>query len=480
MAEFVRPNFSNVSVLGEFPPMLLTRKLSHVLKHESTLLPEREVGTRLDKIGLRPYTSDELSRAFATLTAALDTREKSPALDIPRITWRDLAEVPVDEQAFVALWGGTNQRSGIITKESGRFLGETFSHHRIPKDTESRTMTVHGLAEAIGDHLLGGFDEVHHRKEDYQHVKAMGVSLGFPILNTVEDHGIDARPNGKPSNWNLTDIDLEVPAEVQPALGPALISHLQANGLGVERVYFLHDTIATGNDVSDWDAHGDPVPVSFIGGTGTSAELHGETLDISSYTDILPGNLLQEYMTKNGKMPLGNALKYLTGGDRIRQRMVGAVSLLTENDPNLIRTENLRDINTYLQTKKFNFFDGPRRPSDPKSAELFYDRLYFKLEPQERELVEGITYRAYEQAGQVMGLMIAATLHQGGYDGKGHLPFPVAGGVIQGNMLVQRKVLDTLAQFYPEAHIQLMNAYDDSGVGKFTLVQENHRRQRTS
>lgn len=427
----------------------------------------RGVEKFLGEKGLRRYTRAELSVARRKITGELVKKAEGDASIAYRdnVTGDKLSAVPDGKKVLATNWGGTHQKTSIISKEGGELIDTVIN--REPFTDKSKPLKTEELARVIGDHILMGAATL--TESERNEFGAVGVSVGFPV-SYVEDSeiGLDARLTANPQNWNVTDIDLTTDLRERPRLGKPLLEYLQDHGLPVKKVFIKHDALATGDD-TPLEAPDGNLPVSFVLGTGSSAQVNGQELGVSAIEDAFPQSEIFEHMAEAEYIPEKNkkAVRARIGGQRTKLQVAAAIDLCAEEGL-LERAETAEEVRRFMQNKE-NGSILSQLASGNLSREQFNAQGMAELSIKDYEVLTLASAIALEQAGQVSGTIIAAIMDYAGYDGSSEQVIPVAGSVINKGIGVKETAKETIDALIPDNNISLYSACDRKGIGAMAL-----------
>lgn len=431
-----------------------------------------EIAARLDELGLRPFTPDELRelnrRLAKTISIGL-TRTTEPNITdggvlaaptgVQIITSAQVKAVPDHARGITVAAGGTNWIFAEMQKEpSGQVVIGRSVVRNLPEN--ERQHTADSFMEIIADGMARVAEPCGLMHEGRL---PLSVSLGFPQINVETDTGdIDARfPRRKlPKFWEITDYDDSLPPRQQPSLAQLIKEKLRARGLaGVEQVVILNDTVAVALDVQ----HEDDAPVGFVFGTGTNGAMYAGrekglvNLEIG-HAEVMDQDAVLEVMQSHGWAPdRRRIMEYWMGGAFIPARVMAGVELLGDfvSSPDTINQQISRSQNQALIS------DMARgRPSPLVGLSVVADDYL---------VAQMCAERALHQAAQTVGLHLACVCQAVNIT-SGTVSIPYEGSVLGKAHRVKERALETVRTLLPELTLKPYEASGMIGVGKLAMV----------
>lgn len=435
-----------------------------------------EIDQRLDELGLRALTIEELQALSGRLHEAISiglNRTGEPTITdggvlaaptgVQMITPQDVKRVPDHQRGITAACGGTNWIFAETQKEpSGQVvIGRSFVR-TIPEN--ERQHTFESFAEIIADGLARVAQQCDLMNED---VLPLSVSLGFPQINVETDQGdIDAHiPRRKlPKFWEITDYDEAIPPLQQPRLGHLIKEKLRAKGVrGVEKIVLVNDTVAVALDVQHDGEQGKDAPVGFVFGTGTNGALYANpragivNLEIG-HAAIMEQDELLHVMQRHGWAPdTRQIMEYWMGGAFIPARVMAGVELLSE----FVSSADI--VNQQIATSQ-----NPALISDMARGRQS-PLVGLSLVADDYVVAQTCAMRALHQAAQLIGVHIATVCHVIQYT-QGVAFIPYEGSVLGKGHHVKQTALATAKILVPNLQLKPYEASGMIGVGKLAMA----------
>ncbi len=442
----------------------------------ATQLNHAAVQKRLDEIGLRPFTADEVRELADRLSKSISIGLKRPGeptntdggvlaapTGVQHIKLAEVQKVPDHTRGITAACGGTNWIFAETQKEpNGQVtIGRSFVR-KIPEN--ERQHTYDSFTEIIADGIARVAKQCELLNEP---TLPVSISLGFPQINTeTADGDIDALiPRRKlPKFWEITDFTEAVPALQQPSLARLIKAKLKAKGVsGVGQLVMVNDTVAVALDVQHGGDEGEDAPVGFVFGTGTNGALFAGkkkgmvNLEIG-HAEIMDQEPVLEVMQKRGWAPdTRPIMEYWMGGAFIPARVMAGVELLSEfvSDSKAINKQITGSQNQALIS---DMAKGRQSPLVGLSL-LADDYMVAQL----------CAKRALHQAAQLIGVHLATVCQAVKYT-EGIAFIPYEGSVLGKGHHVKRKALETAKLLLPQLELKPYEASGMVGVAKLALV----------
>lgn len=431
-----------------------------------------DMKTRLDELGLRPFTDAELRDLSQRLRTTIDiglNRQGEPvitdggvlaaATGVQAITPTQVRSIPDGQRGITAACGGTNWIFAETRKQpDGQVvIGRSFVR-TIPE--QKRQHTFDSFAEIIADGMARVAEQYDLMNED---VLPLSLSLGFPQINSQTPQGdIDAKIPRRhlPKFWEITDYDESIPPNEQPSLGERIKEKLRARGVhGVHSIAIVNDTVAVGLDVQ----HDKDAPVGFVFGTGTNGAMYAGTekgmvnLEIG-HAEIMDKDAMLTIMQTRGWAPdTRRIMEYIMGGAFIPARVMAGIELLKDfvSSPDAINQQISESSNPALMSDMAKGRQSPLVGLSLAADDYFAAHLCAR--------------RAIHQAGQLIGIHIGTVCEAVGYtNGKVYVPYE--GSVLGKGYLVKQRALQTVKTLLPNVELIPYEASGMVGVAKLAMV----------
>lgn len=435
-----------------------------------------QVTQRLDHIGLRPFTLEELQELSRRLRKSISIglkRQGEPTLTdggvlaaptgVQHITLEQVQKVPDYMRGITAACGGTNWIFAETQKEpSGQVtIGRSFVR-KMPEN--ERQHTYDSFTEMIADGIARVAKQC-----DLMHESTLpvSISLGFPQINTETEEGdVDALlPRRKlPKFWEITDYKETMSVLKQPSLAKLIKAKLKAKGVsGVTKIVMVNDTVAVALDVQHGGEEGKDAPVGFVFGTGTNGAMYANkkkgmvNLEIG-HAEIMDMDPVLEIMQKRGWVPeKKQIMEYWMGGAFIPARVMAGVELLADfvSSPAEINKQISRSQNQALISDMAKGRQSPLIGLSLKADDYLVARMCAK--------------RALHQAAQLIGVHLATVCQAAKYT-EGMAFIPYEGSVLGKGHDVKRKALETAKILLPNMELKPYEASGMVGVAKLAMI----------
>lgn len=429
--------------------------------------------SRLDAIGLQPFTEEELRGLSLRLSRSISiglartgapTTTDGGALAAPTgmqpITLEQVQQVPDGVRGITAACGGTNWVFAETRKEpSGQVtMGRSATRKFLENE---RQYTYDSFTEIIAEGIAGLAKECGLMNES---TLPVSISLGFPQINTDTAEGdVDALlPRRKlPKFWVITDYDESVPALKQPSLAQLIKVKFTAKGIsGVDQIVILNDTVAVALDVQHGGKDGADAPVGFVFGTGTNAALFAGqkkglvNLEIG-HTEVMEQDKVLEVMQRHGWVPENRSyMEYWMGGAFLSARVMAAVELVGElvSDAAAINQQIAGSDNQSLVSEL----------AQGGSAGL-------SLADHDLKILQACSQRVLHQAAQLIGVHLV-TVCQAAKAVTGAVSIPYEGSVLGKGFEVRQQALEVVKLLLPKMELKPYEASGMVGVAKLAMV----------
>lgn len=417
-----------------------------------------------DDMGFRPYSEDELRDTYQDLYAAVAigmSRNGDPTMEdggvkaiptgVSSLSYEEWDSVPTQSTAIACSYGGTNWITAHTEKlKNGRLKiinKRTRSIGKAERTIEFRNFVGMMAAEIEGVSYPNNPNKV-----------PIGISLGFAHRNISDSRGVEACliPRGPSKNWDIQ-------YSPNPVVGKELREQLPGRGVQVGKIFILNDTNAVANQINP---HGDSkLPVGFVFGTGTNAALYDRNLEIG-LARMGIGDSLSDTLPRPGHVT--TTIENIIGGDNIRARVVTALKLLETDhrSSGLLPGDHEKDL---------SLIDGvmiSRIAEGSCSCHELEQLFGFSITTNELQIWEETTRRALIQAGQLIGVVMAAVTSAAGYT-NGPAQVPVEGSVYWNGYGVQDRAKDTLSMLSPHQELSFYPASGLLGMAQIALARGN-------
>lgn len=435
-----------------------------------------DIGKRLDQLGLRPFSEEELRKLSLRLSKSISIGLKRPGepvitdggvlaapTGVQAITLEQVQKVPDHTRGITAACGGTNWIFAETQKEpSGQVtIGRSFVRKILEQE---RQHTYDSFAEIIADGIFRVAKQCELLNEERL---PLSISLGFPQINVETTGGdIDARfPRRKlPKFWEITDYDESKPAPKQPSLAELIKGKLQDKGMkGVQQLVMVNDTVAVALDVQHGGDDGEDAPVGFVFGTGTNGAMFAGkkkgmvNLEIG-HAEVMDQDAVLEVMQKHGWAPDNRPImEYWMGGAFIPARVMAGVELLGEfvSDSKIIHKQITGSQNQALIS---DMAKGRQSPL-----------VGLSLMADDYMVVQLCAKRALYQAAQLIGVHLATVCQAVKYT-EGMAFIPYEGSVLGKGHHVKRRALEAAKTLLPGMELKPYEASGMVGVAKLAMV----------
>jgi hexokinase len=437
---------------------------------------------QLDSLGVRPFTEVEMTAMYDALSQAIAigiTRTGEPTtadgglLALPTgiepISLDQVQQVPDGTPVITAACGGTNWMFAVATKQAdGKMTLSEPVVRPIPED--ERQHTFQSLIDLMADEILTVGRE-YHLLETSQ--LPIAISFGFPQHNVRTDDGdIDARLTSKqlPKFWQITDLDETLPVDQQVSLSGLLRESLLARGfVSIGSIVFVNDTVAVALDVQHGD--GADLPVGFVFGTGTNGAMFANTekgivnLEIG-HAGVVPRDAVLDMMEQHQWVPNTHGImEYWMGGGYLPGRCAATILGLRDQfiDADQLASSIVNSTNQAIVSDLADTTSSPQQ-------------LQLHVAPQEFAMIQTIAQRVLHQAGQLIGLHIAAVCQAVNYTtGSTHVPYE--GSLLAKGYRVATITDATVKHLLPGSDITPYRASGILGIAKLALLKTQARNQ---
>ena len=436
-----------------------------------------EIETKLDELGLRPFSDNELrdisTKLEKTISIGLSRKGEPVTTDggvlaaptgVDAITSEQVANVPDGVRGITAACGGTNWIFAETVKEPNGQVAIGRSFVRTIYENE-RQHTYENFAGIIADGIA---EATNIAGLTHEARLPISVSLGFPQINSKTPEGdIDARiPRADlPKFWTITDYDDSVPPAEQPSMAKLIREKLIAKGIsGVGPIAIVNDTVAVALDVRvENGASGVNAPIGFVFGTGTNGAMYGGeekgmvNLEIG-HAEVMPKDSILDIMQQRGWAPdTRQIMEYWMGGAFIPGRVMAGLLSLKEyvSSPDVA-------IKQIIDSK------NPALISDMASGRTS-PLVGLSLLADDYLIAQMCAERAFGQAAQMIGVHLATVSKISGYaDGEVYIPFE--GSVLGKGHGVKKSARRTVETLVPGLRLVPYEASGLVGVGKLAMV----------
>lgn len=440
----------------------------------------------LEKNDIRLFSPEELNTIFTNLKQSIQTGAQRPK-DAPvitdnpdgglgaipsgvePITQEQINQVPNESIALTAACGGTNWIFTIARKNEDGSVDLADPVIKPIPETH-RKHTFDSLMDVIGQHLAGVAKKYH--VQDTHHLP-IAVSFGFPQVNLrLENGDIDARITcGElPKKWYITDCSISVDPENQPSLTALLRAKLTKYGVQAPgRIVMVNDTVAVALDVQYDASEHKELPVGFVFGTGTNAAMYGDEekgiLNLEAgHSAPIEADDIYKIMEQRGYTNTEHAvMEHWTGGAHVPYRMAAALELLKE------------DFGDRWQEWAEEIIGNQHQALISDIAQGDFQYVYtLNPTPEEAGILQELAKWALAQAGQSIGIMLAATASAAGYtEGTAYVPYE--GSLMKKGYMVEAYAVETLDTLIPGQDLHPYTASGMIGVAKLALVKSYNR-----
>ncbi len=424
-----------------------------------------------EKIGIGLRSHQELVEASTGLVQAMRSKEGlglSP-LDtgVESITEVDWEKVEVGVVALVGAFAGTNWVVGVGKKldDGGVEFTELIREAIIAPAEKERTFDE--FVELMDTYLsraviMGEKDGVFNRSE----VVSVGISLGFPHQNYLEEGDVDTRftKGVLTKGWVVTDYDDEISLEEQPLVGKRLKEVFARDEKCFIKpdipLVIVNDTHALEGDV-DFGVEDWILAIGAVFGTGINAFVDGYNFELGA-TELVFDEVIarmQEKKLISGDRKYG--VENVVGGVGLNARLRMALEILSEKEG----VSELQEVADALMKSDSEMVSkiaaGAVKISKEISSVPFPD-----IDMWVRKLAQGVML----QAGENIGLLCYAAAVVSGWDGCSPALINTEGGVIEHGWGVKDKALEVMAELSEEKLLGFREASGLNGVAKMSLV----------
>jgi len=384
------------------------------------------------------------------------------ASHVQPVTKQQLDAIPVGSVAITCACGGTNWIFTITKKSAdGSFILEQGFIRPMPEGERSHTFA--SLIGIIADEIASVVKAFN--LKDLKELP-IAVSLGFPQTNMrIENGDIDARITHSvlPKMWRITDCNPALEAKNQPSLAALLRQALHARAIDTQgRIVFVNDTIAVVLD-EESQSGVQTLPIGFVFGTGANSAVKGQSDDgilniESGRSHIVEADDITRIMADRGWSQSGVVvLEHWVGGAYLPKRAAAAV---------LAVADRLTDAEQVA--KKILTSDQQTLLSDIASGES-PKNFGLHIGPSEYPIIREQVATVLKQAGQLVGVHIAAVAAAVGYTG-GKVVIPYEGSLYAKGHGIAETAMHTVGQLIPSADIQMVHVSGMRGVAKLALA----------
>lgn len=435
-----------------------------------------DIGKRLDQLGLRPFTLEELHELSHRLSKSISIGLKRPGeptntdggvlaapTGVQHIKLEQVQKVPDHMRGITAACGGTNWIFAETQKEpNGQVtIGRSFVR-KMPEN--ERQHTYDSFTEVIADGIARVAQQCDLMNEQ---ILPVSISLGFPQINTETEEGdVDALlPRRKlPKFWEITDYKETASVFKQPSLAKLIKAKLKAKGVsGVTKIVMVNDTVAVALDVQHGGEEGEDAPVGFVFGTGTNGAMYANkkkgmvNLEIG-HAEMMDLDPVLEVMQQHGWAPeKKQIMEYWMGGAFIPARVMAGVELLAEfvSSPKDINKQIAASQNQALISDMAKGRQSPLVGLSLIADDYLVARMCAK--------------RALAQAAQLIGVHLATVCQAAKYT-EGVAFIPYEGSVLGKGHHVKRRALETAKILLPKLELKPYEASGMVGVAKLAMV----------
>lgn len=431
---------------------------------------EGEAREELAKIGIKEFSDAQLTQAYGSFVNAIrigKDRKSEPTVQdggvfaiktgIRPITPHEWNATPSGTRVLAASFGGTNWMTAVVEKgEDGTPKTQIIRKTIVPVMERQRPFAGH--IELMAHEFTEAAKIV-----DIRAIHGVGISLGFGQINQEVAYGVEAQFMSKKSarGWERTDFDENLPSNQQPFIGKALLEDLAKEGLlDITQVYFLNDTNSVVNNIQQ-SQDTFYLPVGFVFGTGTNAAFDEYNLETGTAQVILPDSVFAEMVRQQMVSASYNFVEYWMGGDYIKNRVACALRLL--NRKKLVSEATSQRVEELLKEK------GEALSSLANETEQVTG------DKQDQLFVRTCSQIALEQAGQLMGVNLAAVSKIAGYS-EGKAMLPVEGSVYWKGFNVKERAKDTIKTCIPNNELVPFEASGMVGIAQLAMVRMSNTR----
>ncbi|MBI2410765.1 MAG: hypothetical protein HYV32_02650 [Candidatus Kerfeldbacteria bacterium] len=432
---------------------------------------------KINDAGLHRFTASELGIFYADLSKAIQiglTRITSPTstdggllafpTNINAVTQEAMDQVPAESAAITCACGGTNWIFTVARKKAdGSVVLEEPFIRPIPENERQHTFV--SLMELIAQEIIRAMKE--YGLEALADIP-IGISFGFPQTNIIMPNGdVDARLNKQnlPKFWKIVDLDESLLPQDQPSLSELLRVELKKRGVpSVGAIVFVNDTVAVALDMQTAADGVAALPMGFVFGTGTNGAMYGGpergmvNLE-AGHAHVIPKDSLLQIIDTHGWLPgHGVDLECFVGGGFLPSRLAAAVLYLQEYFSN---AKQLAD--TIMNSRNQGIMSDIAQGKSRRKNEL-------PVGPSEYKLLQECARLVLTQAGQLMGVMMAAVAHAAGFPDGGHARVPFEGSLLLKGYGVKDAADETARLLLNGGVIEPYKASGMVGVAKLAMV----------
>ena len=434
---------------------------------------EKSVQRTLNQIGLSDYSASQLRQKASSLTQQIQTGLKRTdstqigrdngvaAIDthVSPLTQEEWSRVPEGKSVIACAFAGTNWIVNTVTKENGKAqLGK--NEVKVENLIENRTVTYGGFISRMAD-------QIEKVSKNNPKLDTVAIALGFAHENIIEgNENIDARilSDNPGKFWKITDYkDHE-----KDLVGKSLLEELKRRKCdSITKFVIQNDTNAVAHATST--SKSTKLPAGFVFGTGDNASLGKRNLEVgyaivNSEDDIFLEMKKRKYISEGNQ---NNLIEYMMGGDYIKFRAIAALGLL--QDQKLINTAEASSIISSLMTSD----DGAiisKIASNKIGRRKLGTLIHEEISPDTYSILQEIASRSLRQAGQMMGVVIAAVAQSAGYNQTQETTYNVEGSVYWKGYKVQEEVKKTLTILSPENRLRAIEASGLIGIAQLGMA----------
>lgn len=442
-----------------------------------------------DRIGLRPYSLGELKKKFHHLQKAIQIGIDRPA-DVPPttedggllaiktgvspLTKEEWDSVPANTSAIGCAFAGTNWITKTVVKSHENNVGIYTSTDKKEIPLAKRKVKFQQLIDMMADKIVEegkGYMRISGATELPNRV---GIAFGFPHINLVAENGdIDAQliSGVLTKGWEI--IDWKTIDHKNLFIGKELKKALETRNIKIKRIVIQNDTNSVGHDYSK--RRFKKIPAGAVFGTGDNTSLNDVNLEIGGAVIDLPDLVLDEM--KRRKMlpshkPYKNTIEYQMGGDFIKGRMLAAIGLVGQS---LMGQDQI--FNQKLAEKiisKLRHCDNRALVSEIASnkinLEQFNHNFNFILDSIDYRIIQETAQRALQQAGQMIGVVLAAVSMQYGLTEGENISFPVEGSVYWFGYQVKATAAQVIEELVSGHIIEPYKADGLTGIAQLSMA----------
>jgi len=439
------------------------------------MLNQEAICSHLDRVGLKPYQVDVLKDKACYLRKKIlsaqfhrrkgDHNPKAgDILAIPTpfapITIENWESVPEGTSILSCAFAGTNWTTTKVKKTSA--IEPDVSTELTIKhiDKEKRSLTFDQMTDLMVDEIVKANEADPTALAD----KAVAISLGFPFENDVlKNKNVDARfLAGKLTKfWEISDFA----TNGNNLIGQVIINKLKTREINVKHILIQNDTNSVGHNVISKRRR---LPSGFVFGTGDNANLHQYNLEVGGSIIDEPDAIHQELIRRKFVPGEKNIIEYIMGGDFIKARVLAGLGLLNID---LLSLEKSVIENFISQAWKkdsgvlISLITGKN-----SSLEDFNAQLETNINEQTYAVFIECATRALQQAGQMIGIVIAAVAMASKMDLKREeIDAYIEGAVFWKGFGVKKTAKKTIDEIV-ENQIEFVEASGLIGVAQLGLV----------